>query len=82
MKTTISSSSSILSVGDVVEHNPPASPMSPLPRGRGFLTRLTKPSQRPELNIWEVRFFDGETFSVMEGYLKKIQGSVDTNVPT
>jgi hypothetical protein len=32
---------------------------------------------RPQFNLWKVEFFNGQTFEILEEYLKKIQGGVD-----
>ena len=66
-----------LKVGDIVEHDTP--PDDPAVQGAGLLARLNKKGSRAELNLWEVKFFNGSTFEILEEYLKKIQGIVDTN---
>ena len=72
-----SSNNPALHIGDVVEHDPPHD-RSIAQKGYGLLVGLAKKSMRPEWNIWEVRFFNGDVFRMMEGFLKKIQGGVDT----
>ena len=67
-----------LHVGDVVEHDPPDA-MSYMKQRHGLLVRLLKESRRKEWNVWEVKFFSGDIFRIMEGYLKKIQGAIDTH---
>jgi len=67
-----------LKVGDIVEHNARREGY-PEQQGVGLLTRLNKIGTRPEFNLWEVKFFSGDTFEILEEYLKKIQGIVDTN---
>ena len=78
MKTTTSSRPAGLRVGDVVEHNPPHE-TAVAQKGYGLLVALAKESATQKWNIWEVRFFNGDVFRIMEGYLKKIQGGLDTN---
>ena len=71
-----SSKSSILHIGDIVEHDTPRDG-DPNVQGKGLLTRLVKQSAHAEHNLWEVRFFAGATFEILEEYLKKIQGALD-----
>jgi len=71
-----SSKSSILHVGDIVKHDTRQED-APSVQGRGLLTRLVKKGSHAELNLWEVRFFAGATFEILEEYLKKIQGVLD-----
>ena len=52
---------------------------SPEQQGAGLLARLNKKGSRAELNLWEVKFFNGHTFEILEEYLKKIQGAVDSD---
>ena len=66
-----------LRVGDLVEH--PPRPESGYPQGKGLLTGLAKKSKNPAQNVWHVTFFNGMKFKIMESYLEKIQGTVDTN---
>jgi|7_EtaG_2_1085326.scaffolds.fasta_scaffold03095_2 hypothetical protein len=72
----ISSNSSILHVGDIVEHDAHREG-DPGAQGKGLLTRLVKKSADADRNLWEVRFFAGTTFEILEEYLKKIQGALD-----
>jgi hypothetical protein len=71
-----SSKFSILHVGDIVEHDTRREG-EPSVQGKGLLTRLVKKSPHAERNLWEVRFFAGATFEILEEYLKKIQGALD-----
>jgi hypothetical protein len=71
-----SSNSSVLHVGDIVEHDAHREG-DPGAQGRGLLTRLVKKSPHAERNLWEVRFFAGTTFEILEEYLKKVQGALD-----
>jgi hypothetical protein len=64
-----------LEVGDLVEH--PADSSSGVPQGEGLITAIAKRSKNSSQNIWHVKFFNGMEFKIMEGYLKKIQGTVD-----
>jgi len=73
---TTSSDPCGLSVGDIVEHHTPHRD-SPQQRGQGLLTRLNKKGSSPQFNLWKVEFFNGQTFEILEEYLKKIQGGVD-----
>ena len=66
-----------LRVGDIVEHDTP--PGDPAVQGAGLLARLNKKGSRADLNLWEVKFFNGNTFEILEEYLKKIQGAVDSD---
>ena len=67
----------LLAVGDLVEH--PARPESGFPQGKGLLTGLAKKSKNAPQNVWYVTFFNGMKFRIMESYLKKIQGTIDTD---
>jgi|TARA_R110000824_G_scaffold54474_1_gene150373 hypothetical protein len=71
-----SSNDTALKVGDIVEHSTQHEDY-PEPQGTGLLTRLNKIGSRPEWNLWKVKFFNGQTFEILEEYLKKIQGAVD-----
>jgi|TARA_Y100000310_G_scaffold196157_1_gene196204 hypothetical protein len=75
---TTSSKAAKLRVGDLVEHDTQHEGY-PHEEGPGLLVRLSKRGSSPELNLWEVKFFTGETFEMLEEYLKKIQGAIDTN---
>jgi|TARA_Y100000034_G_scaffold63492_1_gene76799 hypothetical protein len=66
-----------LKVGDIVEHE--TSPGDPAVQGPGLLTRLNKKGSRAQWNLWEVKFFNGSTFEMLEEYLKKTQGTVDSH---
>ena len=66
-----------LEVGYLVEH--PADTGSGVPQGKGLLTGIAKKSKNPARNVWHVTFFNGMKFKIMEQYLKKIQGVVDTD---
>ena len=70
--------SDTLKIGDIVEHHTQREGY-PEQQGAGLLTRLNKIGTRPEFNLWEVKFFSGDTFEILEEYLKKIQGTVDTS---
>lgn len=67
-----------LRVGDLVEHDTQHRDY-PEDQGRGLLARLSKKGSQPERNLWEVKFFNGNTFEILEEYLKKIQGAVDSH---
>ena len=67
-----------LKVGDIVKHHTQHKDY-PKQQGPGLLTRLNKIGTRPQFNLWEVKFFSGNTFEILEEYLKKIQGIVDNN---
>jgi hypothetical protein len=71
-----SSKPSIVQVGDIVEHDTRREG-NPSVQGKGLLTRLVKKSPHTERNLWEVRFFAGATFEILEEYLKRIQGVLD-----
>ena len=73
-----SSNTGSLRVGDIVEHDTQHKD-SPEQQGPGLLARLNKKGSRAELNLWEVKFFNGNTFEILEEYLKKIQGAVDSD---
>lgn len=66
-----------LGVGYLVEH--PAETGNGIPQGEGFITRIVKKSKNPARNVWEVAFFNGMKFKIMENYLKEIQGIVDND---
>ena len=66
-----------LEIGCLVEH--PADNDSGVPQGAGLITAIAKTSKNPARNVWHVTFFNGMKFKIMEQYLKKIQGAVDTN---
>jgi hypothetical protein len=66
-----------LEIGCLVEH--PARPESGFPQGKGLITAAAKTSKIPARNVWHVTFFNGMKFKIMEQYLKKIQGVVDTD---
>tara|TARA_Y100000296_G_C4960596_1_gene150764 strand:+ start:112 stop:339 length:228 start_codon:yes stop_codon:yes gene_type:complete len=72
-----SSDTGSLHVGDIVEHDTP--PDDRAVQGAGLLARLNKKGSRAELNLWEVKFFNGNTFEILEEYLKKIQGALDSD---
>ena len=68
-----------LGVGDLVEHPADSSREGQIPQGKGLITGLAKGSINPSRNVWYVTFFNGMEFSIMESYLKKIQGTLDTD---
>jgi hypothetical protein len=65
----------VLEVGDLVDH--PADSNTGVPQGKGLITGIVKKNKSSSQNVWYVRFFNGMEFKIMEGYLKKIQGTVD-----
>jgi len=67
-----------LKVGDIVEHDAQRGGY-PEEQGAGLLIRLNKKGTQPEFNLWKVKFFSGSTFEILEEYLKKIQGTIDTS---
>ena len=67
-----------LRVGDIVEHDTRHEDY-PAQQGPGLLTRLNKKGSRAQWNLWEVKFFNGQTFEMLEEYLKKTQGTVDSH---
>jgi hypothetical protein len=71
-----SSKSRTLQIGDIVEHDTRREGY-PVAQGKGLLTRLIKKGSDTDRNLWEVRFFGGTTFEILEEYLKKIQGALD-----
>jgi hypothetical protein len=71
-----SSKTHTLQVGDIVEHDTRQEGY-PSVQGKGLLTRLVKKSPHADHNLWEVRFFAGATFEILEEYLKRIQGALD-----
>ena len=73
-----SSNTGSLHVGDIVEHDTQHKDY-PEQQGPGLIARLNKEGSRPEWKVWEVKFFNGHTFEILEEYLKKIQGAVDSN---
>ena len=77
MKTMSFSKKESLKVGDLVEH--PADAGNGIPQGAGLLTAIAKESKNSDRNVWHVTFFNGMKFKIMESYLKKIQGIIDTN---
>jgi len=66
-----------LKLGDIVEH--PAKSGNGIPQGTGLLTGIAKKSKKSDRNVWHVTFFNGMKFKIMEHYLKKIQGVVDSD---
>ena len=77
MKTMSYSNAGRLRVGDIVAHHTQREDY-PEQQGPGLLARLNKKGSRAKLNLWEVKFFNGHTFEILEEYLKKIQGAVDS----
>ena len=67
-----------LRVADIVEHNARREGY-PNEQGKGLLIRLVKKGSQRGHNLWEVRFFSGVTFEILEEYLKKVQGVLDTD---
>ena len=69
-------------VGDIVEHTgceegaPSVEPRTP--QGKGLIVGAAKRNIDPHWNSWKIEFFNGRRFEVAEGYLKKVQGTVDT----
>jgi hypothetical protein len=66
-----------LKVGDIVEHDTQYQDY-PEQQGPGLLAKLNKKGSRSDWNLWEVKFFNGHTFEILEEYLKKIQGTIDS----